>query len=148
MIPKDAIVRKTHNGTVMVAVSGGKQTNPLWTSQVSNQDFKQALEDSLLRYKSFSRVIKADGADYRVEVVLQELKQPLVGFSLTVKSKVHWRLVDAKTSREIWQETIDRDFTAGVGDAFVAVRRLQLANEGAIRENIKAGLQEIGQLSL
>ena len=147
MVPTDAAIHKTHSGTVAVAVSGGKQTNPLWTSQVSNEDFKQALEDSLLRYKVFSRVLKSNGADYRVEVALQELKQPFVGFSLTVKSKVHWRLINAKTGGVVWQKTIDGNYTAGVGDAFVAVRRLKLANEGAIRENIKTGIQEVGQLS-
>ena len=30
-----------------VTVSGGQSTNPLWTSQVSNADFKTALEGSL-----------------------------------------------------------------------------------------------------
>jgi hypothetical protein len=108
---------------------------------------KQALETSLLRYGVFSRVIQNNGADYQLEVALKELKQPFAGFNLTVKSQVHWRLVSTKTGNVIWQQTIDRNFTAGVGDAFVAVHRLELANEGAIRENIKAGLQEMGQLT-
>jgi hypothetical protein len=147
MVPTDAIVRKTHDGTVAVGVTGGKNTNPLWLSQVSNEDFKQALENSLLRYKVFSRVIQSSGADYRLDVTLQELKQPMVGFALTVKGKVQWRLTNTKSGKVVWQQTIDRNFTAGVGDAFVAARRLGIANEGAIRENIKAGIQEIGQLN-
>jgi len=143
MVPLDATIYKTHSGTVAVAVGG------TWPPDVHSEDFKQALEDSLLRYRVFSRVITTgSGTDYRIEVTLLELKQPFVGFTFTIKSVAHWRLLNAKTGSVVWEQTIDRHFTAGVGDAFVAAHRAQLANEGAIRENIKAGIQEIGQLSL
>ena len=33
-----------HDNTQVIEVTGGKETNPMWTSQVSNPDFKQALE--------------------------------------------------------------------------------------------------------
>ena len=143
MVPTDAVVIKTHPKTVAVGTVSGN-----WPPLVHGEDFKQALEDSLLRYRSFSRVIKANsGEDYRIEATLLEMKQPFVGFTFTIKSVAHWRLLNAKTGSVVWEQTIDRHFTAGVGDAFVAAHRAQLANEGAIRENIKAGIQEIGQLS-
>lgn len=145
MVPTDATVRNTHAGAVAVAVTGGRQTNPLWASQVSNEDFKHAVEDSLLRYRVFSRV-QTSGADYRIEVALKELKQPFVGFTFTVSAKVYWRLTNARSGKVVWQQTIDRHFTAGIGDIHDA-QMLELANEGAIRENIKAALQEIGQLT-
>ena len=145
MVPTDAAVRNTHDGTVAVAVTGGRQTNPLWASQVSNADFKHAVEDSLLRYRFFSRV-QTSGADYRIEVALKELKQPIRGFVIAVSAKVYWRLTNAKSGKAVWQQTIDRRFTAGGGDIRDA-QMLEAANEGAIRENIKTALQEMGQLT-
>ena len=147
MVPTDAVVRKTHSATVDVAVIGGTQTNPLWVSKVSNEDFRKAVETSLLRYGVFSRVIQNQGTDYRLDVELKQLKQPFAGFNMTVTSKVHWRLSNSKTGRIVWQQDIDRRFTAKLGDAFYGVHRLELANEGAIRENIKTAVQELGQLS-
>src|SRR5438552_4822524 len=81
MVPLDATIYKTHSGTVAVAVGG------TWPPDVHSEDFKQALEDSLLRYRVFSRVITTgSGTDYRIEVTLLELKQPFVGFTFTIKS--------------------------------------------------------------
>jgi hypothetical protein len=59
-------------------------------------------------------VIKANsGTDYRIEVALQELKQPLVGFTFTVRSVARWRLTNAKTGSVVWEQTIARHFIAG-----------------------------------
>ena len=67
---------------------------------------------------------------------------------MTVKAEVEWRLKQMQSGKIIWQKTFDRRFTATVGDAFVGVTRLKLANEGAIRESIQAGLDDLAQLSL
>src|SRR5205085_9204225 len=92
MVPSNASVRHTFNRSVGVSVAGGRETNPMWTSQVSSQDFRQALEASLQRYGVFSRVIRNAGADYQLSVTLLRLKQPLVGFDMTVTAEVMWRL--------------------------------------------------------
>ena len=147
MVPRDASVRKKHSATVKVAVAGGHNTNPLWTSQVSNDDFKQALETSLTQYGVFSRVIQDSGANYRLDVSLIRLKQPMVGFDMTVTAEVSWKLTDARSGRVLWQQTTTSPYTAKVGDEFLGVRRLQLANEGAIRQSIKTGIEHIAALS-
>jgi hypothetical protein len=141
MVPTDAVVIKTQPKTVAVGTVSGN-----WPPLVHGEDFKQALEDSLLRYRSFSRVTKANsGEDYRIEATLLEMKQPFAGFSFNIKSIIHWRLINVRTGQVVWDQTISRHFS---GQAFLAAHREQLSNEGSIRENIKAALQEIGQLSL
>ena len=147
MVPSDASVRKKHNATVNVAVTGGHTTNPMWTSQVSNEDFKQALETSLTRYGAFSHVIQDSGANYRLDVSLVRLKQPMVGFDMTVTAEVSWKLTDTRSGRVLWQQTTTSPYTATLKDEFIAVRRLQLANEGAIRQSIKTGIEHISALS-
>jgi hypothetical protein len=141
MVPTDAVVIKTQPKTVAVGTVSGN-----WPPLVHREDFKQALEDSLLRYRSFSRVVRDNnGENYRIEATLLEMKQPFAGFSFNIKSVIHWRLINARTGQVVSDQTISRHFS---GQAFLAAHRAQLSNEGSIRENIKAALQEIGQLSL
>jgi hypothetical protein len=130
MVPTDAVVNKTHNGTVNIAVTGGRDTNPMWTSQVSNEDFRQALETSLLRYGVFSRVIQNTSANYRLDVTLRRLKQPFAGFNMTVAAEVSWTLADAQSGRVLWHEVTTSRYTATVGNAFYGVHRLELPMKG------------------
>ena len=83
----------------------------MWTSQVSSQDFRQALEASLQRYGVFSRVIRNAGADYQLSVTLLRLKQPLVGFDMTVTAEVMWRLT-TNSGRLVWQQTTNQSYKA------------------------------------
>ena len=65
-------------------VSGGKDTNPLWTSQVGTEDFKGALDQSLddVGYKAE----KLEAATYFIDAELKELDQPLIGLTFDVHS--------------------------------------------------------------
>src|SRR5207248_2018131 len=78
-----AAVNAKLKGSVKLAdVSGGKDTNPLWTSQVDNAGFKKALADSL----AISGYLAQDPsqAKYAVSANLVSLDQPLFGFTLDV----------------------------------------------------------------
>ena len=120
----------------------------MWASQVANEDFKAALEMTIERTGLFSRVIRSANGDYQLDVRLVQLRQPMVGFNMTVEAQTEWRLRHVSSGRVVWQENVNRAFTATVGDAFAGIKRLRLANEGAIREDIKAGLERIATLSL
>ena len=148
MVPTDLSVGKKFNKSVSIAVTGGQKTNPLWTSQVANEDFASALQLSIEKHGLFSRVVRSGGADYQLDVRLIRLRQPMVGFNMTVQAEVEWRIKQIASGRPVWSGQTNRPYTATVGDAFVGVTRLKLANEGAIRENIKAGLQQIAALPL
>jgi hypothetical protein len=81
-------------------------------------------------------------------VTIFNLDQPSFGFSFTVKMEAGWSLRRADTGAVVWQESIKSEHTATTGDAFAAVKRLRLANEGAAKENIAQGLSKISTLSL
>ena len=147
MVPKNAVVQKTHRGSVNVTTVGGRETNPLLASEVSNEDFRKALASSLTRYGVFAQVIQNGGADYRLDVAIVDLKKPFAGFDMTVTAELSWRLTDMRSKRVLWEETTKTPFKATVGDAVYGVHRLELANEGAIREGIKEGIEHIGKMS-
>ncbi|WP_343561579.1 hypothetical protein [Kiloniella sp. b19] len=120
-------------------VSGGEDTNPLWTSEVGTAEFEGALRDALASHA----LLANENGRYELVVTLTKLDQPLIGFDMTVTSKVRYVLTDIREQKVVFDESIDHSFTATVGDAFVAVQRLRLANEGSIRENIRHFLVEL-----
>lgn len=123
------------NSISISEVTGGKETNPMWTSQVNSPEFKAALELSLR-----NNVMLADNPSdtkYLVSAQLIDLKQPLIGIDMTVTSKVNYRVVEKSSRNEVFYEEVTTPFTANFGSAIYGPERLRLANEGAIRENIQ-----------
>ncbi len=57
-------------------VTGGKETNPMWTSQVDTQGFKGALDKSIA--VAGYRANDTTAAKYKIDANLQKLDQPLV----------------------------------------------------------------------
>lgn len=126
-------------------VSGGHETNPLWTSQINNENFKQALKISLINANLYNK-FSGENSKYMLNAQLIKLEQPLIGLDFTVNCEVHYDLKDVKTNKVIFNKNIASSYTATVSDAFVAGERLKLANEGAARTNIKKLIEDLYQL--
>jgi hypothetical protein len=125
---------------VIGTVSGGKETNPLWSSQVDSEGFKGALDKSIA--VAGYQAPNGTSGKYRVDAVLQDLDQPLMGFTLDVVSKVLYTVTgDGKQQ----QFPITATASASPSDAFIAMERLRIANERSIKANIKQFLQSLGQ---
>lgn len=120
-------------------VGGGKETNPLWVSKVSNADFRAALENTLLVH---TMLAEKGGGQYQLSVDLQKLDQPWVGLDLKVTAAVRYVLRD-KESQVVFDHSIETPYTADFGDAFLAYERIRLANEGAIRLNIETFIKQL-----
>ncbi len=116
-------------------VTGGRETNPMWASQVSSSDFERALEASL-RDAGLLSGGKPLG-QYQLIAHLKALDQPLIGASLTVTSTVQYTLVERASGKDVLSRTIVAPYTAAWNSAFAGVERLKLANEGSIRESIR-----------
>ena len=114
------------------AVSGGSPTNPLWKSDVSNDDFHQALEQSLSLH-----AMLAGTPRYALDAQLVALDHPLMEIQATVTATVRYRLVRAADHAAAWEQTLTTSSTARLGDALSGPERLRLATEGAMQENIK-----------
>lgn len=126
------------------AVTGGEKTNPLWTSEISNEAFSGAVEKTLL-----GQGLLAQGEGrYQLLVSMLKVDQPLMGFDLEVVTHVHYVLKDRQTDEVLMSEIVISPYTATVSDAFAAVQRLRLANEGSGRENIAALLERLAALKI
>ncbi len=149
MVPTDFEVVNKHHHTVSINESiGGRETNPLWTSQVSNSAFTEALSNALAKSGVFQAVIKGDGADYLLDVTILDYDQPWIGIDIDIRMKTKWELADAKTLVPVWSDTFETTYRAKLSDVLIAAERLQKANEGSVRTNIKEGIRQLSLLSL
>ena len=126
-------------------VTGGQDTNPLWTSKVSSVDFKNAMEESL---KAVGLYAPTQLGKYRLTAHLESLDQPLFGASLTVTARVNYVLYEQATGKNIYSRKIELPYTAKAFDALLATERLRLANEGAIRVKIKQLIDDLFALNI
>lgn len=128
------------------SVSGGESTNPLWISKVSGDDFRKAFEQSL----KTTMLLASDQSKsiYLLDAKLISLDQPLFGLDIKVTATVEYSLEEKATGRRVFTKTISTPFTATFSDAAIAVIRVQIANEGAVRENIEKIIDELLSLAV
>ena len=112
------------------SVTGGEATNPLWTSQVGDADFKTALSSSLT---SAGLAASPDACHYQIDANLLGLSQPFAGLHMTVTSHVNYKVYDqagtaASPSRRYRRLSRRRRATRSWES-----QRMRLANEGSIR---------------
>lgn len=145
MVPKDLTVANKHPYSVRVNVEGGRETSAVGASQISSPDFRDAVVESLRAYGVFKSVLTEGNADYLLEAAILNLQQPTFGFGMTVTIETAWKLSSLVDGSTVMRENIVNSYTATVGDAFAGATRLQLANEGAARENIRDALKKISE---
>ena len=134
------------NSVGVKEVTGGRETNPMWTSQVSSDAFRRALEQSLENAGMFSKIVA--GSKYQLTADLTRLDQPMMGFDMTVTSTVRYSLIETQTRKEVYSRVIQIGYTAKMSDAFVGTQRLKLANEGAVKANIQGLINDLIALKL
>lgn len=127
-------------------VTGGKETNPAWVSNVSSPDFEAALETTLRSVGLLAPGRQA--GKYQIIAHIQKIEQPFVGVSMTVTANVNYTLVERATAKTVWEKNITLPYTAAFGDALYGPERLRLANEGAVRTNLTQLVQELLALKL
>jgi hypothetical protein len=121
-------------------VIGGEETSPLWTSEVDNEGFRQALSDSLVR-TGYSFSAATDGPR-RIDVTLVSIDQPMFGLTFSVTAAVNYTITGAGLGQPK-TFNISETGTATFGDQPLGVERLRVANERAIQANIRAFLQRL-----
>jgi len=114
-------------------VKGGEETNPLWTSEIGNGEFRDALEQTLKENGLFAN---NEVAQYYLRVSLLKVDQPLFGLDMKVTTEVRYELINAATGQVLLDKTYEASHTATFSDSAFGVKRLRLANEGSARENI------------
>ena len=133
------------NNLAIKDVTGGKETNPMWVSNVGSSEFEQALESSL---RSVGLLAQRQSGKYQLTTHMERLEQPFMGIDMTVTAYVRYIVFERATGKEIYSKTVSVPYTAKFGDSLIAVERLRLANEGAVRVNITEFIDELFRLKI
>ncbi|MDP3658883.1 hypothetical protein [Phenylobacterium sp.] len=125
----------------VAATQGGSETNPLWMSNISNVDFKAALEASLRAANYLAD--EAQAATSEITASMIDLKRPLAGLDMSVTTRVRYSATDLKSGGVVFDDTVAATGTATMGDALIGVERLRLANEASVRANIESFIERL-----
>ena len=143
MVPGNFEVTNKHHSTIILNESvGGKEARSplLYTSDISNSAFTEALNNALAKSGVFQGVIKDGDADYILDVTILDYdQQPWGGFHFDISISVKWELTDTETLVPVWSDT----FETSSGH-----KRRQKAMEGSARENIREGIRRLSLLNL
>ncbi|WP_370979355.1 hypothetical protein [Agaribacterium sp. ZY112] len=121
-------------------VSGAQEDNPLWHSEVNNQQFSDALKRSLAAVK-----LGSEEANYELDIELLRIDYPVLGFNTTVSTHIHYRLLNKQTEETYFEQKVVSPYTVTQDEAFLAAERLRLATEGSAKTNIKVFLRRLAQ---
>lgn len=142
--PVKAYDTALENNVNVTNVSGGKETNPAWTSEIDNDAFAGALKQSLQKQGLLSGTGR-----YQLEALLLEVDQPMFGLDFKVTTHVRYILTDRDNNGNVvLNKTVVAPYTATIGDAFAAIKRLRLANEGSGKANIQGLLNKLNELEI
>ncbi len=132
-LPNRKISKRLHVGQV----TGARDRSFGGPGYPSNEQIKEALVTALQQAKIFSEVSTTTGD---IELTVSIISQNQEGFIPFMARMVANYKVSAQNGDTVWSETYDTTF--GSANFAGAVRTVR-ANEGAVRENLKAFIQGI-----
>ena len=131
------------SGTLVISpVSGGEETNPMLLSKIDDISFREALYQSLVNSGLFAETRLEGDGDYRLntEIVSQEVKS---GINMAATLMVHYELYEDGKDNVVWSENIFSQYEALFEESYYGVKRAQLANEGAVKNNFTQLIEKL-----
>ncbi|MGZ5903515.1 MAG: hypothetical protein ACXWK3_27480 [Reyranella sp.] len=130
----------SYRGAITVAsISIGTDTSTPWTSQIGSAEF----QDALVRTLTLAHLASPQGGRFRLDATLLGLSRPFAGFAMTVTASVAYRLTDTATGAVVYQDTRTSLGTASLNDAIMNENRLRIADERALRANIRKLIEDL-----
>lgn len=146
MSPQSFITKKQFNKTVSVLVSGGSDTGAMESTNISDEEFKAAIEDAINKSKLFKLDTNNPNSDFDLQVNISSLSKPSFGLTFEVSMEAGWILSKKSDKSILMKKSIKSTGKATAGDSIIAVTRIRMAVERAAQDNISQGLSAIAEL--
>ncbi len=147
MIARSFRAETYHPYSVSVSIGTGDEKTDVGLAPVPRDDLQYAIEESIRTGQVFKEVVSGKNGDYMLNVSVFTLEQPVFGFNFTVKLGAGWILTKADGT-VVWQKVINSECSTTMSDAWSGITRVRMANDGAIKENIKQGMMYLSNLNL
>jgi hypothetical protein len=148
MVPKSFDVASRHSGSVRVVVTGGCDDCGLAQIKVSNAGLSDAVVTAITASGVFSRAAPRGDADYVLSINIFSTDAPVFGATMHGAMETGWTLTNANGQTRIWQQAIASEYAATMSDTLIGVERARFASEGAVRENIRQGIDKLSRVPL
>lgn len=125
-------------GSVVPGSDGGAP----WTSAVGPDQVREALARTL----AAAGLAAGGSGRYRLDATLLTLGRPYAGFAMSVTAAIAYRLTEAATGRVVYEKTVTGLGDASLDDAITNENRLRIADQRAVRDNLRQLLQDLSVL--
>ncbi|MGB6222103.1 hypothetical protein [Haloferula sp.] len=120
---------------VLVRITGSRNQAPLEGLEIEAEDFKEALETSVVDSGLFAGI---GGGAYELEATIVSSRQPAAVFSVTTEFVIAYTLT--KGGSIVWKDTIRSSHLTSTAESSIAEFRDRMSAEGAMRENIRVAI--------
>lgn len=139
LTPTSASAVNRVDAPLRAVVTGGMPRSTV-LANISNEDFKNALETSLVKSGMFKSV---GSGGYQLDAFITSVDQPPFGISMKVDMEVNYSL--SRKGTTVWRKSIKSSYVAPLNEAFVGAVRVRKATEGAARENISLLIRSLNE---
>jgi|JI102314A1RNA_FD_contig_31_2681434_length_1015_multi_2_in_0_out_0_2 hypothetical protein len=147
MTVTDTTAKKTLGENIIVEEStGGSITLPFWIPNISDDNFTQAVKDSLINSKIFKSIATKSDTDWKLRMIIIDRDHPWFGIDMTVTTTIKYTLY--LKDQIVFDKTIVEPGTATASEMFIGVYRAKRANEYSARNNIKKFISELEALDI
>jgi hypothetical protein len=127
------------NAITVGSVTVGEDTGVSWRSDVSPPE----IQETLVRTLQLAGLGAPQGGRFRLDATLLTLSRPYAGFAMTVQAQIAYRLSEVATGKVVYFSTLTTLGTATLDDAITNTLRLRIADERAVRANLRALVGEL-----
>ncbi|MFO1161781.1 MAG: hypothetical protein U1E60_23290 [Reyranellaceae bacterium] len=126
----------------LAPVSIGRDTGTPWTARFGGTQVQQALMESLLA----AHLGTAQSGRFRLDATLLNLERPYASFAMTVTATIVYRLTDSLSGAVLYNQTVTTIGSASLADAITNENRLRIADERAVRANLRRLIEDLYSL--
>jgi hypothetical protein len=127
------------NAITVGSVGVGEDTGVPWRSDVSPAE----IQETLVRTLQLAGLGAPQGGRFRLDATLLTLSRPYAGFAMTVTAQIAYRLSEVATGKVVYFSTPTTLGTATLDDAITNQLRLRIADERAVRANLRVLVGEL-----
>ena len=137
-------LKRTHAHSVSVTTNGGEETESVDSTNISNADFKAAIDNSIIQTNLFRNIAPGEGGEYRLNVSITQLRKSVLAGNYTVDLETAWSLVKSSDKSILLRKVI----VSSTSVPAAGETKLRVAVESAAKNTIAQGLQAIANLEL
>ncbi len=142
-IPENPPASESHHiGQVSLTVTGA-------FAGISTEYFEQTVTDAIAASGLLSSTDDSNSTQYQLEIRIIKVSAPSFSARMEVSMNAVWELHGGAGNTLLLHKNVQSTYTGGAFEGgLIGANRVRAATEGAARENVRIGLEELASLNL